>query len=205
MNSKYQEDLSHIRSMMERSSRFISLSGLSGIFAGVFALIGAAVAYYLMLENSIDYFDGRRNAYPYSLVIKLGVVALMVLVFSVAFGIYFTVQKSKKKNLKIWNKVTKQVIVHLEVPLFAGGIFCIALIYHHIGYLVAPTMLVFYGLALVNASKFTYGDIRWLGYLEILLGLISLFFIGYGLIFWALGFGVLHIIYGIVMFNKYDK
>lgn len=205
MSSKYQEDLSHIRSMMERSSRFISLSGLSGVFAGVFALIGAGVAYALMQEHNINYFEGRSNVYSRALLWKLAFVALSVLVFSVGFGTYFTIQKSKKKGLKIMNKVTKQVIVHLEVPLFAGGVFCLALLYHGINYLVAPTMLVFYGLALVNASKFTYGDIRFLGYFEILLGLVSLFFIGYGLVFWALGFGVLHIIYGIVMFNKYDK
>ena len=205
MSSNYQEDLAHIRNMMEKSSRFISLSGLSGIFAGTFALIGAAIAYYLLQAENINYFEGSRNFYSTELIIKLFFVALSVLIFSIAFGIYFTVQKSKKNQLNFWNPLTKNVIIHLAVPLFAGGLFCIALLYHSINYLVAPSMLLFYGLALVNVSKFTYGDVKWLGYLEILLGLIACYFIGYGLVFWAIGFGTLHIIYGSIMLKKYDN
>lgn len=205
MDSKYQEDLAHIRSMMEKSSRFISLSGLSGIFAGVFALIGAGVAYYLMLTHNVNYFEGNRIEYSNELVVKLLIVALGVLVLSISFGIYFTIQKSKKKQLSFWNPLTKNVLLNLSIPLLSGGVFCLALLFHHINYLVAPAMLLFYGLALVNVSKFTYGDVCWLGYLEILLGLGACFFVGYGLAIWALGFGVLHIVYGVIMFNKYDK
>ncbi|MXV37635.1 hypothetical protein GO491_02915 [Flavobacteriaceae bacterium Ap0902] len=206
MSLKYQEDLAHIRSMMEKSSRFISLSGLSGIFAGIFALIGAGVAHYLLERYEVNYFDGATtHTYAIELILNLMLVALAVLVFSIAFGIYFTIQKSKKQNISFWNLLTKNVLVHLAVPLIAGGVFCLALINQGHNYLIAPEMLIFYGLALVNVSKFTYGDVRWLGYLEIFLGLIAAFYTGYGLVFWALGFGVLHIIYGIIMFNKYDK
>ena len=70
---------------------------------------------------------------------------------------------------------------------------------------VAPLTLVFYGLALVNASKYTLGYIRYFGITMIILGLASVWFLGYGLFFWTLGFGVCHIIYGALMHFKYDR
>jgi hypothetical protein len=71
--------------------------------------------------------------------------------------------------------------------------------------LAAPACLVFYGLALIQGSANTFDEIRYLGFSEIILGLISASVPGYGLVFWAIGFGVLHIIYGVIMYNKYDK
>lgn len=204
MESKHQEDLREIRKLMEQSTRFISLSGLSGIIAGCIALLGAFAAYWVMKENGVDYTNSTRY-YTKSLSLQLYFIAIVVLVLAVASGYYFTIRKSKKLGLSAWTKTSKLALVNLAVPLITGGIFCFALIYHNLPFLIAPAMLIFYGLALVNVSKYTLGDVKYLGYCEIVLGLIASFVIGYGLIFWALGFGVLHIIYGIVMYNKYDK
>jgi len=65
-------------------------------------------------------------------------------------------------------------------------------------------LLIFYGLALVDAGKFTYGEVFYLGILEIITGLVSAFFPSLGLFFWIFGFGVLHVIYGLVMYRKYE-
>lgn len=205
MKEKHQQDLAQIRSMMERSSRFISLSGASGIGAGIVALTGAGVAYYLFHKNGISYFDGKRNIYSQELINQFIVLAGLILLTALATGIYFTVRKSKKNNLTIWNKTTKNLLTALLIPLVTGGLFCLALLYHGLFYLLAPATLIFYGLALVNAAKYTYGDIKNLGYAEIALGIITSFFVGYGLVSWAIGFGLLHIIYGVVMYKKYEK
>ncbi|MRX38662.1 hypothetical protein GJU43_05205 [Flavobacterium sp. LC2016-23] len=203
MNQKHQEDLSHIRSMMERSSRFISLSGLSGVFAGLSALIGGLYVYQLFKVNGVEYFDGEHKLYSVNLVSELIYIGIVILVCAFTFGIFFTLRKSKKYNLPVWTTATKNMLFNLAVPLLAGGIFCLALIYHGIYVLVAPATLIFYGLALVNAEKYTFSDVKYLGFCELILGFISLFFLGYGLIFWILGFGVLHILYGLIMFKKY--
>lgn len=203
MNQKHQEDLSHIRSMMERSSRFISLSGLSGVFAGLSALIGGLYVYQLFKLNGVEYFDGEHKLYSVNLVSELISIGIIILVCAFTFGIFFTLRKSKKCNLPVWTTATKNMLFNLAVPLLAGGIFCLALIYHEIYVLVAPATLIFYGLALVNAEKYTFSDVKYLGFCELILGFISLFFLGYGLIFWILGFGILHILYGLVMFKKY--
>lgn len=203
MNQKHQEDLAHIRSMMERSSRFISLSGLSGVFAGLSALIGGIYVYQLFKANGMDYINDEHRLYSANLVSELFWIGIGILVCAFAFGIFFTIRKSRKYNLPIWTSATKKMLFNLAVPLFAGGVFCLALMYHGYFGLVAPSTLLFYGLALINAEKYTFSDVKYLGFCELCLGLIALFYIGYGLIFWILGFGILHILYGLVMFKKY--
>jgi len=199
----YHEDLSHIRSMMERSSRFISLSGLSGVVAGLAAIIGATYVYFVFKREGISYFDGDRNIFGPALVRELVWIGTTILVVAILSGYFFTASKSKKKGLKIWDATTKRLLVTFAVPLVAGGFFCLALIYHHLFVFVAPATLIFYGLALVSAERYTLTDVKYLGYFEIILGLISLFFLGWGLVFWAIGFGVLHIVYGLIMHKKY--
>lgn len=203
---KHLAQLSEIKNLMESSTRFISLSGLSGVFAGVWAIIGAAVAFYIIGEGSyvldmqriaIYFQDGR---YIYLLLDALGIFLL-----ALTTGIFFTVRKARKENQPIWNKLTMRVAANLAIPLVSGGLFCIILMYHGIFGLIGPATLIFYGLALVNASKYTLNDIRFLGLIEIILGLIACFFIGYGLLFWVIGFGILHIIYGVSMYYKYER
>ncbi len=197
------EHLSEIRSLMERSSRFISLSGLSGITAGLSALAGAGWAY-IRLNNldrgQYDVLDLNLNTLT-----EMVLIAIIVLLFAIIMGIFFTTRNAKKHGQKIWDNLTKRLLINLMIPLVTGGLFCLVLLYHAILGLVAPATLVFYGIALINASKYTLNDIRYLGFCEICLGLISALFMGYGLLFWALGFGVLHIVYGTLMYFKYER
>lgn len=203
MNQKHQEDLAHIRSMMERSSRFISLSGLSGVFAGLSALIGGLYVCSVLEKYGINYFEAKNRTFSSDLVLELILTMFLILVFALTFGIIFTVRKSKKYSLPIWTTATKNMLFNLAIPLAVGGVFSLALLYHEIHVLIAPVTLLFYGLALVNAEKYTFSDVKYLGYCQLILGCISLFYLGYGLIFWIIGFGILHILYGLIMFKKY--
>jgi len=206
--------LSEIRNLMEKSSRFLSLSGLSGIFAGIYALIGAYLVYsdfgIISSESSrVSYsefinIDSGNDSVVHKLQ-SLFIIGAVVLVMSLVTGYFFTSRKAKKQKLNMWDNTAKRMIVSLFIPLIAGGIFCLMLIKHGSIGLVAPATLIFYGLALLNASKYTFNDIKYLGVLEIVLGLVSAYYIGRGLLFWAVGFGVLHIIYGTVMYFKYEK
>lgn len=176
--------------MMERSSRFISLSGLSGVFAGLSALIGGLYVYQLFEKNGINYFEGKDNAFSMNLISELILTGIVIFAFAFTFGILFTVRKSKKYNLPIWTSTTKNMLFNLAIPLAVGGVFCLALLYHQMYVLIAPATLLFYGLALVNAEKYTFSDIKYLGYCQLVLGCISVFYLGYGLVFgsWALVF-----------------
>jgi hypothetical protein len=204
------ETLSEIRSMMERSSRFISLNGLSGVFAGIFALFGALAAY-LYLKMDLDqpanynYVFSGDGSPDISFYIFFFTDAALVLFASLAVAVFLSVRKAQKKGIKIWDFTAKRMLFNMLLPLIAGGLFCLLLLYHGWVGLIAPVTLLFYGLALFNTSKYTYNDIRYLGIIEMCLGLIAMVWLGYGLLFWAVGFGLVHIIYGIIMFYKYER
>lgn len=192
---KYLDDLKDIRNIMERSSRFISLSGLSGIAAGIFSLIGAYFAYETVYQGQ-DYMGYRKAVLNSQSLIQLLIIAVSVIVLATLFGIYFTTRKAKTNKQSLWDLQTKRLLGSFAIPLVTGGILCLMLLIKGYIGLVAPFTLIFYGLALVNASKYTLSQVRSLGVLQILLGLIATHFIGYGLLFWGIGFGVLHIVYG---------
>jgi len=194
--------------MMERSSRFLSLSGLSGVFAGIIALAGAFLAYQIMDYGKIkydSYFYLLNPAYEVAIVEKLFYLGLAVLILALSGGFFFSWRKARKKGLKMWDRSAMRMYTQLFIPLVAGGSFCLILIYQNDVSLLASATLIFYGLALVNAGKYTLNEVQWLGISEIILGIFAGIFLNYGLIFWAIGFGILHIIYGTVMYYKYDR
>jgi hypothetical protein len=189
------DDLKHIRSMMERSSKFLSISGMSGVLAGTFAIVGAVVAY-LVLKG--------RFTFTGSLLYDFILIAFAVLVSALTAGLVLSYKKAIRSNAKLWQPVTLQIAKDFCVPMAVGGLFCIILIYKHVAYLVAPGMLIFYGLGLIAAGSRTYRDVKILGACEIILGLVAAVVVDYDLIFWGIGFGVLHIVYGILIYYKYD-
>jgi len=203
------DDLQAIRDIMERSSKFLSLSGLSGVFAGICALVGAAVAWFFILEQGQvrydEYLRSLGKASTSDIRMYLALDAALVLVTAALGAIYFSLRKAMKAGQPFWNSATRRLIVHLMIPLLAGGAFVLILAFRNNTELVAPAMLIFYGLALVNAGKFTFGEIHCLGLTEIALGILAGIFTGYGLLLWAVGFGLMHIVYGTVMYYRYES
>jgi len=205
MNYKeLEDDIASIKTLMERSSKFISLSGLSGILAGCYALAGTLIAYFLLKNQYSAGVRVERMDSP-GLILRLFLVALSVLLLSILTGIFLTVRKSIRTQQSIWNPVSRNLFYSMVVPLVSGGVFILILAFHGYHGLIAPSCLIFYGLALFGASSFTFNDVKYLGITEIFLGLLASMFPGYGLWFWAFGFGVLHIVYGSIMHFKYDR
>lgn len=196
----YLKDIQDIKKMMDRSSQFLSLSGLSGVMAGIYALAGAFAAKQVYDTNSGDYIT--FESYSFKMIL---LIAAAVLVLSVTTAIILTFRKAKSDGESIWNSASKRLLVNFLIPLCTGGIFAVLLIKNQYYGLIAPITLIFYGLSLINASKYTVRDVRYLGLTIIILGLCSTAYMGYGLEFWALGFGVCHIIYGAMMHFKYDR
>ena len=204
------ETLREIRSLMEHSSRFLSLSGLSGVIAGIAAILGT-VAAYLFLGMSLDepgYYrfatevNGELNA---GFFIFLLADSMIVLIVSLLAAGLLSRRKARKHGNPIWDGTAKRLIFNMFIPLVVGGIYCLILFSHGHLALIVPATLIFYGLALLNASKYVFNDIRYLGIFEIVLGLIASVIVDYGLLFWAFGFGILHIVYGISMYFKYER
>lgn len=210
-NSQQQlERLAEIRSLMERSTRFLSLSGLSGVWAGFCALVGAYYyrnfieAAYLRPHSEV-YVEkvDRMSRGDFEMVLIS--TAFGILLAAILGGLFFTARKARNRGERVWDVSSRRLLKALLIPLFTGGIFCLALLYWGFVGFVAPATLVFYGLALINGSKHTIGDVASLGYVEILLGLAGLFVPGYGLEIWALGSGGFHVLYGGWMYFKYER
>jgi hypothetical protein len=198
------EALQDIRQMMKQSSRFLSLSGLSGVFAGCYALAGTWLAY-LVIYGANGHPPLKQTEYA-NVVFKCILIGKGVLIFSLLTAVVFSNRKANKLGQKLLDHTARRLVLNMSIPLVAGGIFCFALMGDKSTIaLVAPVMLMFYGMALVNGSKYTVRDIRSLGCMEIGLGLAASFCPELGLFFWALGFGVLHIFYGAYMWFKYDR
>lgn len=205
IESNVENDLASIRNIMERSTRFISLSGLSGVLAGIYALAGSVAAYFLLYYPNSPFGFRLHYANQDEVLAYLLFTAAAVLFLSISTGLYFTMRKAKKAGVRYWDHNARRFLINVSIPLIAGGIVMLIFLYRGYFGIVAPSCLIFYGLALLNGSHHTLGDIRYLGLCELALGLISALLPGYGLLFWGAGFGVLHIIYGLVLYNKYDK
>jgi hypothetical protein len=203
--SEYEKDLSSIRNLMEKSVKFISLSGLSGVLAGVYACIGAISAYFLIHYPRSPFSYRIDSVNTDDILWKLIAIALVVLVASLITGVVFSMRKAKRFNVTFWNATSERLLLNLAIPLVTGGLFILIVLYNgHYG-IAAPASLIFYGLALIQGSQYTYDEVRYLGLCEIGIGLIAALLPGYGLLFWFLGFGILHIVYGFIMYIKYEK
>lgn len=204
--------LDEIKNLMARSSRFLSLSGLGGIFSGVIALLGAAAAWYRTQQSewikrtaTTDVGAAPIVDVDWSVALFLAADAALVLVLSIAAAYYFTAKRARRLGQPLWGPYSGHLLRHLLVPLLVGTAFCAVLFNYDLIGFIAPATLVFYGLALFSASKFTHGEVAYLGLTEMLLGIVALLFYGQGLLFWALGFGAAHIVYGFWMYARHER
>lgn len=202
----YLQDIEEIRSLMEKSSKFISLSGWAGIFAGIFALMGSYIALtYLDFNPQSLSVDSESDPFQQTQIFSVVQLALLVFLLAISFALFFTHRRAKRKDELLWTPTAKRLVISMAVPLFTGGILILLFISKGFIGFVAPFSLLFYGLALFTISKFTFDEVKILGLIEILLGLISVYKVSLGLLFWAIGFGVVHIIYGIYVYFKYER
>lgn len=198
----YIQDLAEIRSMMERSSKFLSLSGWAGVLAGIYALSGSYIAYNVYHFNPDEIAYTPAEASNLSMIVFLAIAVLMLAIGS---AMVLSYRKANRRGEKIWNATSRRMMMNMTVPLATGGTFSLILLSKNFIGLIAPSTLLFYGLALYTASKFTYDEIKLLGLIQMGLGLLGSYFIEYSLFLWAIGFGVVHIIYGIYMHFRYER
>lgn len=207
-NSSSAEELKIIRQLMEESTRFLSLSGFSGIFLGLFAMAGAFIAWYFILDKGNfgfdEYMSNVDGNLSSSIRLQIAADAFIVLVLSLGAAFYFSLRKAKQAGKRFWTPVTRRLLINLSIPLFTGGFFALILLNQNLISFIIPVLLIFYGTALINAGKFTYSEVFYLGLSEIITGLICALTPAYGLIFWVIGFGILHIVYGLFMYRKYE-
>jgi hypothetical protein len=204
----YSDDIKTIKKIMEESSRFLSLSGLSGLFAGLLAILGGSIAQFVIFGSKSFFFDENLSSLSVqetsSLKIKLMTDAVLVLFFALAGSLYFSYRQARRKGQKIWTPVSRRLLLSLIIPLIAGAFFIMIFYLESQWQLIVPAMLIFYGLALISAGKFTYSEVFYLGLAELLTGFSAAIFQGSAIFFWILGFGFFNLAYGLIMYRKYE-
>lgn len=200
-----QQDLAEIKSMMERSTRYLSLSGLAGVLAGIYALFGSALAYYWLYFPNSPVGNNQASHLDKVVLTNLIFTGIGVLILSIATAWLLSQKNNKKTASQLWTPAGKRFMQALFIPVVIGGLFCFALLHQGFSIFIASATLIFYGLGLFSASHFTLSDIKYLGFSQAALGVIAAFFPEFGLVIWALGFGLLHIVYGSVMYYKYNQ
>ncbi len=202
---KPEDDLAQIRNIMERSTKFLSLSALSAILAGVYALVGAFLAYRIIYGSDVVLYFELKSQFITPETMPLILIAAVVFVLAVSTGLLLSYRKARAAGQALWNAPAQRLFFNFIIPFGAGSLFVVILYFRGYYSLLAASTLLFYGLALLNAGNFTFSDIRKLGMAEIALGILATIFPGKGLLFWALGFGAMHIIYGGIMYLKYER
>ena len=196
-NKEALNTLNDIKEMMERSSKFKAISGLSIIIIGILASLVSAYIYFFLGDYHINTPAKWRTTV---------IIAIALLVVAFTTGFVMSYLKAKRLNLRFtFDTTMRRLLLNFFIPMVAGGLLCIALLtQQHYG-LVSSITLIFYGLALINCSHFSYHELRYLGYAELVLGLIDCFMVDYAVLTWFLGFGVFHIIFGIIFMLKYGR
>jgi hypothetical protein len=206
-SDQHLEDIKVIKKIMEESSRFLSLSGISGIIAGLLAIAGAVVAKLIITGTSPaeEWYSVPLTADPAGSrsVFLLFADMAVVLVLSLAASVFFSSRKARESGHNAWTPVTRRMLTSLLIPLFTGGLFIIITLSRVPANVTVASTLIFYGLAVISAGKFTFGEIHWLGVLEVATGLVCLLLPEWSIFIWAVGFGVIHIFYGLFMHLRY--
>ena len=209
-NKEVFNTLNEIKSLMEKSSKILTLSGMSAIFVGIYACIAAVISYYILggewvLAGGFIELPQLNVNTPYKLRLVL-IFASLLIILCLATVFLFSYRKAKRNKQRfVFDRTAKRLLWSFFLPMITGGILCLSLIWHQHYGMTSSIMLIFYGIALINVSSYTYSNTRYLGYFQLLIGLADSFIEGYALLFWTLGFGIAHIVYGIFFYLKYDR
>jgi hypothetical protein len=202
----YLTDITAIRSMMERSSKFLALSGQAAVMAGLYALAGSLIAWKILKLHPESMVPNSGMSSPGSAEMGgLVMTALLMLLLAAGTAILLSLRNAQKRGEKLWSPVARRLLSGMALPLISGGLLMIIFWMNGLPAYSFALSLIFYGFSMCNASRFTFPELNFLGMMLIGLGLLSACLLTYALLIWALGFGLLHIIYGLYIHFRYRQ
>ncbi|MEW6510686.1 MAG: hypothetical protein AB1428_06960 [Bacteroidota bacterium] len=181
-----------LRSATAQPTRLLTLTGLPGILAGLIGTGGAAGAHAVVTSEG-----GEAS--------KIGFIALIgagAALLTIGCSAFHSARRLSHWGKTAWSAADREVVREMATPLLAGLMFTAVLVMHRMFMAIPGSLLVFYGLSLDAAAKATRPEVRWLAWIEIALGMIAFVFTEHALTYWAVGFGISHILYGGLMYFK---
>jgi len=200
-NKNYLEDISQIKNLMAESSKFLVFTtGLSGLFSGLFAIAGITYIYFLA-EGKVNDIQELVTNYKST----IAIVLVVTLAFSTLITFLLTKRNAKSNGQNPWNPIAKKMVFNFYSVGILGGIYVLILFFQEKYEFIVELMLIFYGMALLNGSKYTFDQVKFLAYIQIALGLICSLYPTHDFWFWIVGFGFVNLIYGGIMYFGYGK
>ena len=196
----YLKDISEIKNMMNKSSRFNSLSGISGIATGIYAIIGSLIGYQYVTKNNIEISNLDR--FHFSL---LFADLVLIIFLSLITSLIITRRKVKVDGISSGSILTKKMLSNFLIILIPSTIYVLILILNHDFVGAGSLMLFFYGASLINASHNTLEEIKTLGLIEIVLGILIILIPAFAFWIWLIGAGIIHVIFGLYMYFKHEN
>lgn len=186
LHARAMDNLQFIRETMERSSAFTAVPGWGGVLMGVTALIGAVFAY--QTPNAREWMKTWLIA---------AVVAFII-------GAWAIDRKSRATKLALLSGPGRKFALGMAPPIIAGGLVSIALWRLNLWSLMPPAWLLLYGTGVVTGGMNSVPVVPVMGMCFMGLGAVAFFApAAWGDYFMGAGFGVLHIIFGVIIARRY--
>jgi hypothetical protein len=191
------ENLRVIRQTMERSTKYSTLSGLSGVLIGLAAIAGVLATNWLT-------GDAPPGASVYRHPSALALVWVSVLVMAVAIDFACNKRRAARVGKHVVSPLGAHIVLAALPAFLAGGVLTLFFYQHALLYYVWGVWMLSYGLAISAVGLFSVKPVLALGAAFVLAGAVTLLLpLPYHLYMMALTFGGFHIGYGVVMARKH--
>jgi hypothetical protein len=187
LHGRAMENLEFIRDTMERSTHFTAVPGYGGMLIG-FTAIGAAYIAHTQAPLIRDWV----------------IVWLVEAVLAFCIGLFAMWQKSKLAGTTLNSVPAKKMILSFVPPMICGVIITLGLWRYGDFVSMIPVWLLLYGAAVVTGGSYSVRAVPIMGWCFIALGAIAFFLpANTGNLMMTLGFGLLHMVFGLVIARKY--
>lgn len=191
-----EENLRVIRELMERSTRYTTFSGYSGVLAGTASITGCIITWLLQ--------QGPSGLYPARVPFLL--TWSLVVLFAIGADYLLTKRHAARVGKHILSRLGQQMAFASLPGLGTGALLTLLLVRHHLLNEVYPLWMLCYGIAICAVGLFSQREVKYLGALFLCAGALTLVLIqgqpGWGLPMMALSFGGFHIVWGVLMARR---
>lgn len=184
-----EENLRVIRALMERSTKYSTFSGVSGVVAGLASIVGCIVT---------------RSLGPDPARFPAAFLVIWTAVIIVAVGADFVLMKRRAARVgkHVISRLGKQMVMASAPGLGAGAVLTLYMLQHNMLGDIYPFWMLAYGIAVAATGLFSQREVSILGAAFLITGAATLFAPGIGLEMMAATFGGFHIVYGLAMSRK---
>jgi len=186
LHTRAMDNLRFIRETMERAGAFTAVPGWGGFAMGVSALAATV-------------FAARQSSAGAWLAIWL-----IEGVFAIALGAWTMKRKADSAQLPLLSAPGRRFLLSFAPPLLVGALLTLVLYEAGLTRVIPGTWLLLYGTGVVTGGAYSVRVVPLMGMCFMLVGAVALFCpFSWGTALLGVGFGGLHVVFGIIIARRY--